>query len=51
VPDWRWLLERTDCPWYPTMRLFRQSKPGDWEKVFARIAAELHEWIQAKSGE
>ncbi|CAH2032607.1 tetratricopeptide repeat protein [Trichlorobacter ammonificans] len=30
VPDWRWMLARQDCPWYPTMRLFRQQQPGDW---------------------
>ena len=41
VPDWRWLLDRADSPWYPTMRLFRQSQPGDWNGVFERIAAEL----------
>jgi hypothetical protein len=41
APDWRWLLERSDSPWYPTMRLFRQTRAGDWPDVFARIAAEL----------
>jgi FkbM family methyltransferase len=41
VPDWRWLLDRDDTPWYPTMRLFRQSKPGDWPSVFDRMADEL----------
>jgi predicted O-linked N-acetylglucosamine transferase (SPINDLY family) len=41
VPDWRWLLHREDCPWYPTMRLFRQPAPGNWQAVFLRIAAEL----------
>jgi Flp pilus assembly protein TadD len=41
APDWRWLLNRTDSPWYPTMRLFRQSRLGQWEDVFAEIAAEL----------
>jgi hypothetical protein len=41
VPDWRWLLGRDDSPWYPTMRLFRQTKPKDWDGVFARIHAEL----------
>ena len=33
--DWRWLTDRDDCPWYPTMRLFRQPRLGDWESVFA----------------
>jgi len=41
VPDWRWLLDRQDCPWYPTMRLYRQRTPGDWNDVFARMAADL----------
>src|SRR6202023_4377501 len=41
VPDWRWLTERADSPWYPTMRLFRQRTPGDWSEVFDRVAAEL----------
>jgi ADP-heptose:LPS heptosyltransferase len=41
VPDWRWLLDRTNSPWYPTMRLFRQSRPGDWDGVFAAIHHEL----------
>lgn len=41
APDWRWLLDRGDSPWYPTMRLFRQSRFGDWDAVFERIAAEV----------
>ncbi|CAB3643694.1 Photosystem I assembly protein Ycf3 [Paraburkholderia sediminicola] len=41
VPDWRWLLEREDSPWYPQARLFRQQKPGDWEEVVARVARQL----------
>jgi hypothetical protein len=41
VPDWRWLTERADSPWYPTMRLFRQRTPGDWLEVFDRVATEL----------
>ena len=41
TPDWRWLLERSDNPWYPTMRLFRQRRFGDWAEVFARIADAL----------
>lgn len=40
-PDWRWLLDRTDSPWYPTMRLYRQQLAGDWTGVFARIEADL----------
>jgi len=41
APDWRWLLDRSDSPWYPTMRLFRQRKQGEWQEVFERIAADL----------
>ncbi|MGA2443672.1 MAG: glycosyltransferase family 9 protein, partial [Tepidisphaeraceae bacterium] len=40
-PDWRWLLEREDSPWYPTIRLFRQETPGDWGSVIRRVAGEL----------
>lgn len=43
VPDWRWLLEREDSPWYPEMRLFRQDEPGQWAPVFAQISAALRE--------
>lgn len=39
-PDWRWLLERSDSPWYPTLRLFRQSRRGDWTGVFESVARE-----------
>lgn len=41
APDWRWLLEREDCPWYPSMRLFRQSARRAWPEVFQRMAGEL----------
>src|SRR4029077_20884173 len=41
APDWRWLVDRPDSPWYPTMRLFRQKTRGDWDEVFERIASEL----------
>ncbi|NQW10009.1 MAG: tetratricopeptide repeat protein [Alphaproteobacteria bacterium] len=44
-PDWRWLIGREDSPWYPTARLFRQEKPGEWEAVFARVEAALHEFV------
>jgi len=40
-PDWRWLLQREDNPWYPTVRLYRQQAPADWEGVVARVAADL----------
>jgi Flp pilus assembly protein TadD len=39
--DWRWMVDRPDSPWYPTMRLFRQTALGDWQGVFARIASAL----------
>ena len=39
--DWRWLLDRDDSPWYPSMRLFRQVPGGDWQHLFSRVAAEL----------
>jgi hypothetical protein len=47
VPDWRWLLEREDCPWYPTMRLFRQQSLGRWSDVFESIAHSLRELVAA----
>ena len=40
-PDWRWLLERTDSPWYDTARLYRQSRPGDWRDVLLNVRADL----------
>jgi hypothetical protein len=39
--DWRWMSDRRDSPWYPTMRLFRQQQPGDWETVVAQVKTEL----------
>jgi hypothetical protein len=39
--DWRWLCDRADSPWYPTARLFRQQRPGDWAGVIERVRAEL----------
>lgn len=41
APDWRWLVDREDSPWYPTMRLFRQTTRDDWPGVIARVAAAL----------
>jgi len=46
VADWRWLVDRDDSPWYPTMRLFRQRTAGDWSEVFQRIARALEAEIR-----
>jgi tetratricopeptide (TPR) repeat protein len=43
--DWRWMKDRTNCLWYPTMRLFRQNQPNDWGEVLGRIRAELMETV------
>jgi hypothetical protein len=42
APDWRWLQAREDSPWYPTLRLFRQPKRGDWQSVVQRVQSALH---------
>ena len=49
VPDWRWMLEREDSPWYPSMRLFRQRNPGDWDEVFERVGEALANVMEAKA--
>ena len=46
--DWRWLLDRTDSPWYPTMRLFRQAAPGDWGGAIAAAADALREHVAGR---
>ena len=48
VSDWRWLLDREDSPWYPSMRLFRQTRPGDWADVMERVVVELSRLIAAR---
>ena len=45
--DWRWMIARSDSPWYPTARLFRQKTPGDWDPVMAEAAAALGERVRA----
>ena len=48
LPDWRWLLERNDSPWYPDHRLFRQRTPGDWQTVFQEMEAALRERMASR---
>lgn len=48
--DWRWLLNRDDSPWYPSMRLFRQERRGDWPPLFARVATELGSRLGISAG-
>jgi hypothetical protein len=48
VPDWRWMLKRQDSPWYPTMRLFRQTAQGDWETIISMVCDELKNEIYRK---
>ena len=40
-PDWRWMQGRSDSPWYPSMRLFRQEQPGEWHTVVNEVRARL----------
>ncbi|MGD0390688.1 MAG: tetratricopeptide repeat protein, partial [Tepidisphaeraceae bacterium] len=50
VPDWRWMLYRGDSPWYPTMRLFRQTAPDDWNGPIAQITQALRELVDRSAG-
>jgi hypothetical protein len=45
IPDWRWLLDRPDSPWYPTMRLHRQPTPGDWHIPISKL---VHNWLHPR---
>ncbi len=48
APDWRWHLERQDSPWYPSTRLFRQPRWGDWDNVFLNMAEALPKFIESR---
>lgn len=49
APDWRWLLKREDSPWYPSMRLFRQSAPGEWAATLAQVREALLTFVGSAS--
>ncbi len=48
APDWRWLLNRSDSPWYPTVRLFRQAAPHQWGQPMVEVAAALRQLVETK---
>ena len=50
VPDWRWMLDRPDTPWYTTMRLYRQRKASNWSEVFARVSMDLERRLGRRPG-
>ena len=47
--DWRWMLERSDCPWYPTMKLFRQPGPGNWKSAVSLLIEDLRKFFELRS--
>jgi tetratricopeptide (TPR) repeat protein len=50
-PDWRWLLDRDDSPWYPAVKLYRQSNRGDWSGVLERVRADLLQLVEWKTAD
>jgi len=50
APDWRWMTERTDSPWYPSMRLYRQEKRSSWTEPLARVRADLEKLAMTRTG-
>ncbi len=48
VPDWRWLLDRSDSPWYPTIKLFRQPRAGDWQTPMEQVAEQLKSYDRGR---
>ncbi len=50
APDWRWLLHRPDSPWYPTMRLFRQERRGDWQPVIQAVTEAVKPLLATQAG-
>jgi hypothetical protein len=49
TPDWRWLLDRDDSPWYPTARLFRQTETREWGSVVERARDALQEFCRSST--
>jgi len=47
--DWRWMSDRSDSPWYPSLTLFRQTTPGDWDELLARVGAAVADRSAAAS--
>ena len=50
IPAWRWLMDREDSPWYPSLRLFPQQSPGGWESVIERVSTALQELAERHTG-
>ena len=51
VTDWRWLRDREDSPWYPSVRLVRQAVPGDWDGVIRRVESCIRAALQSSNSE